>query len=73
MSTTRDKDTEAAFRLSVTKQRAIDAFVEGCAHRDKQTIAYLRERAKELEHIDIVRARAYATAANEIRLGEHVK
>jgi hypothetical protein len=69
MSTTREKDIAAAMRVDRSKGTAI-AFADGCAHRDKQTIAFLEgllERVVGDERFGIY------FALKAIKLREHVK
>lgn len=67
--TTRERDIAEADKRSRGYWPVADAFADGCAHRDAQTIAFLRELARrfpeDAELMDIVAAR--------IERGEHVK
>lgn len=69
--TTRDKDLAKAASVGAEHY---NAFADGCAHRDRQTVAWLRAIANQLagagRHSNAARLR---WAADAIEQGEHVK
>lgn len=71
---TRWLDTEAALNSRARTTREYrTGFCNGCEHRDRQVVVYLRERAEWLDGIACTdAAREMRDAANRIERGEHV-
>lgn len=65
MSGIRSEDVEAGRRAGWPRY----AFAEGCAHRDRQTLAFLRARARDLRP---KASHAVLDLADAIERGEHV-
>lgn len=85
MTATRDERTKRSKDLSVASAShehsvtvaEVNAFADGCAHRDKQVASYLRRRAQRvaevLDDADAYEVKELLATADAIERGEHVK